>query len=721
MIGARRLAAIAPLACGVALAVGVAPAQAGFVEIGSLGGAGAGAGQLSEPRSDAVNNTTHDVYVADTGNNRVEEFNPIAPAGKQFILMFGKEVNETKDGEPGTTEAEKDICTQAEIETKGVTCKAGEAGSASGEAAFSGPKGVAVDNSGGSDEGDVYVADTGNGRVEVFNASGAYTGTEFEGSQTPETSFSSPWGLTVDGEGDVYVADHFHFVIDKFSPLGAAYIASPYLTGLENPTGVAVDSNTVQEAIYVANREYYVKKFSYATGAEEGTIDASSQTQDVAVNTATNDVFVSEETQVSEYGRGGSPLIESFGSFPTGSETTIAVDSSTGEPSSGDVYVVKHGSGTVAVFAFVEGPTVTTGPAEEETATSATLTGTVNTHGSATEYWFKYGLTEAYSSGCGTGGCETPHASAGAGTTAEAEKASIVGLEPNETYHYKLFAKSDKGASEATEAKEFTMHSEAPTVTSESSGPPTQSEATLEAQINPNNESSEYHFEYGTSPVLGGSTSTPPGTISAAYKDESVSQALSGLKANTAYYYRVVASNTGGGRHEGTIQSFLTEPATPAAGEALDVGATQATIVGMVNPEGHDTHYYVQYGATACASTSCEKATGEEDLGSGTSAAPVAVNLRALKPRTTYHYRLVVANSSGASYGVEDEFTTPPLRPEVSTGAAGGVTQTSATIRARSTRRGSRPAPSSKRERARATGHRCLVTRASGWALRPSR
>jgi phosphodiesterase/alkaline phosphatase D-like protein len=166
----------------------------------------------------------------------------------------------------------------------------------------------------------------------------------------------------------------------------------------------------------------------------------------------------------------------------------------------------------------------------------------------------------------------------------------------------------------------------------------------------------------------------------AGYGNVSIAQSLSGLRANTVYYYRAVATNTKGGKREGTIQSFLTEPATPAAGEALDIGATQATVVGTVDPEGHDTHYYVEYGAAACAPTSCRSATSEVDLGSGTNAAAVAARLSELKPRTTYHYRLVVANSSGASYGVENEFTTPPLPPEVSTGIASGVTQTSATI-----------------------------------------
>lgn len=54
-----------------------APALAKEVHVyeSSFGSEGAGPGQFSEPAGVAVNDVTHDVYVVDRGNGRVEEFN----------------------------------------------------------------------------------------------------------------------------------------------------------------------------------------------------------------------------------------------------------------------------------------------------------------------------------------------------------------------------------------------------------------------------------------------------------------------------------------------------------------------------------------------------------------------------------------------------------------------------------------------------------------------
>ena len=225
-------------------------------------------------------------------------------------------------------------------------------------------------------------------------------------------------------------------MLDKFSPLGLAYIASPYLTGLTSPTQVAVDSNTGNEAIYIRQRFTNIAKFNYSTGASEGEVDAGEQTQDVAVNTVTNDVYVSEKTQVSEYQPGGPILIEPFGTFPPESETSIAVDSSTGT-----VYVVLHESDKVEVFSStIVLPTVVAGPASAQKA-SATVEGEINPNGVAvTECRFEYGTTTKYGQQP-LALCSHPSASeVGEGTSAVKVSAQLNGLTPNQTYHYRLVA-----------------------------------------------------------------------------------------------------------------------------------------------------------------------------------------------------------------------------------------------------------------------------------------
>jgi sugar lactone lactonase YvrE len=69
----------------------------------------------------------------------------------------------------------------------------------SAPSSFSGPEGIAVDTN-----GNVYIADTGNDYVEVFNSSLSTTPvTEFGGSG----SFNNPSAVAVDGSGNIYVAD----------------------------------------------------------------------------------------------------------------------------------------------------------------------------------------------------------------------------------------------------------------------------------------------------------------------------------------------------------------------------------------------------------------------------------------------------------------------------------------------------------------------------------
>ena len=93
-------------------------------------------------------NGTGDVYVADTGNHRVDQFS----SSGSFIRAFGADV-----GGAGV-----DVCTSG--------CQAGTAGTAPGQ--LTEPKFIDVDNSTGPSAGDVYVADGTDRIVQKFDSSG---------------------------------------------------------------------------------------------------------------------------------------------------------------------------------------------------------------------------------------------------------------------------------------------------------------------------------------------------------------------------------------------------------------------------------------------------------------------------------------------------------------------------------------------------------------------
>jgi hypothetical protein len=117
------------------------------------------------------------------------------------------------------------------------------------------PTGVAVDGS-----GNVYIADGGNYEVEKVTPGGTLSviaGTGTYGSPTPGPATSSdladPSGVAVDGAENVYVADYYGLVIEKITPAGVLSIFAGTGTAglptpgpatsseLNYPYGVAVD------------------------------------------------------------------------------------------------------------------------------------------------------------------------------------------------------------------------------------------------------------------------------------------------------------------------------------------------------------------------------------------------------------------------------------------------------------------------------------------------
>ena len=96
----------------------------------------------------------------------------------------------------------------------------------------------------------------------------------------------------------------------------------------------------------------------------------------------------------------------------------------------------------IAGFAFtataIAGPpTATTGAASSVTGTTATLTGVVFPNKETTTYHFEYGTTATY-------GSKTPAATA-AGNSEKTVSASIAGLVPLTTYHFRLVADNPSG------------------------------------------------------------------------------------------------------------------------------------------------------------------------------------------------------------------------------------------------------------------------------------
>ncbi len=195
-----------------------------------------------------------------------------------------------------------------------------------------------------------------------------------------------------------------------------------------------------------------------------------------------------------------------------------------------------------------------------------------------------------------------------------------------------------------------------PTVVTGSATGATPSSATLGATVDPEGfEVTSCEFQYGTSLSYGSTVpcGSLPGSGTGAAQ---VSGTANELKANTPYFFRIVATNAEGTSYGSPVR-FTTPPNVPTAitGPASPVALTSATLNATVDPEGRMVSACrFEYGtSSAYGSTApCSPAPG---AGSG----PVAVSAQAaLSANTTYHYRIVATSEAGTGYGAEETFST---------------------------------------------------------------
>jgi hypothetical protein len=108
--------------------------------------------------------------------------------------------------------------------------------------------------------------------------------------------------------------------------------------------------------------------------------------------------------------------------------------------------------------------------------------------------------------------------------------------------------------------------------------------AVIHGVVNPNSIATNSWFEYSTDQLLVGSTSTAVQSLSAGINNHAYSHALTGLAANTLYYYRIVAENTAGISY-GEIKSFTTLPGC----ESLSITVSQINVDCNGNSTGSAT------------------------------------------------------------------------------------------------------------------------------------
>jgi hypothetical protein len=101
-------------------------------------------------------------------------------------------------------------------------------------------------------------------------------------------------------------------------------------------------------------------------------------------------------------------------------------------------------------------------------------------------------------------------------------------------------------------------------------------------------------------------------------------------------------------------------PPSATTGAATDVDTDSALLNGTLDPNASATTWYFEYGTT----TSYGRSTTSQ-VALGAPPVPVSIEVAGLRPRTTYHYRLVASNSVGTARGADATFTTLAVVPIV--------------------------------------------------------
>src|SRR4051794_12485901 len=130
----------------------------------------------------------------------------------------------------------------------------------------------------------------------------------------------------------------------------------------------------------------------------------------------------------------------------------------------------------------------------------------------------------------------------------------------------------------------------APVATTGAAESITETGATLTGTVDPKGGTTTYHFEYGASAPSYGLRTVETAVPAGGTGPVTVKAPIEGLTRDTAYHYRLVATNEAG-TSQGSDQAFRSAPAAPAVGStrARDVGTRGARLITTADPNGQET------------------------------------------------------------------------------------------------------------------------------------
>jgi hypothetical protein len=361
-------------------------------------------------------------------------------------------------------------------------------------------------------------------------------------------------------------------------------------------------------------------------------------------------------------------------------------------------HMVRMVCAVLAVLAFSAAPALAAFPEVPKTeaplpiaGTTATLKGELNPGLSVEKVTYHFAYSAGPGATCTENGLTAPvEPFPEAAGNHEKVTATVTGLEGSTEYAVCLIAANPAEPAESTQGTSvsFKTLAEKPKVESEGASPPTPFDATLEGQVNPENQETTYHLEYATNEAFTVNVKTLAfgGVDSGVSANQPVGPVDlgGGLTPNTTYYYRVLAKNPTGeakGTAEHPVGEFKTLPAEKPVveGEKL-VGAalTSDTIEAQLNPKYQGVGCEVQY-VTKTAfekeaikftenvqAVGCSPVAPATEFGAGGLPVPFTATLGEMKENAAYEYRVVATNNTGTLDGAPQALTRTP--PQITVG-----------------------------------------------------
>jgi hypothetical protein len=494
-----------------------------------------------------------------------------------------------------------------------------------------------------------------------------------------EGAFHDPCGAATDSEGDLYVAAYQDNTVKIYDAAGAFLTEfTPSANGPEPPCGLAVDAagnlyvNGWGSDVVKYNPSAYPPTSSTTYSADTavngtGKVVSAGATS-VAVDPATQNVYVAEGNHISSYQPNGTLISATIGSGVAGA-SYYGVDVL---GKNGDVYVTDKGHNE----AYVLNPAGSTVLVEIDGSESEA--GAFNFGASYPYLAVDQSNGHVYVADVGGHGVVDEFDAAGyfvselSHSFEEGEPSDLTvdnsGGPNNGTVYVTSGAFNASGSVFAFGALTGGIASE---VTIEPTTAIGVSKATFNGTINPQEAPNNYHFEWkqGTGASWSGASSSTPQSLPEDASPHAVSFDASGLKGGTTYQVRLIARNTEDGLEAISSPDTFTTVTPPAPAVSINppssITTTSANVSGTVDPEqDFGTSWWLQLSTDpACASGFTDRPVHNLESEVGT---PIAVSesLTGLLLAQHYCVRIRAANGGGTTTSETKEFETELAVPD---------------------------------------------------------